>query len=420
MSTPGSYYYIRHSTILGTLTFIEHNKKLTNILFEKDEVPARMINKKTKLLEEVSNQIDSYLDGERKSFTIPLDPKGTPFMLSIYKSLQKVPYGKVTTYGSLASSINNTKAVRAVGSALHKNPIPIIIPCHRVINKNGDLGEFGGGVPLKKILLKLEHVTISNKNKIDSQFLDTPLILNKKNEQEEQVTTPSKDENKDISQESIEFSLLSTVFGTCSSFLEYDQTALNHLTMADPQLGEYIQEVGKIEVPLSPDLFQALVESIIAQQISTKASRTVSQRFYSKFKLLTPQAIHKCPVEEIQKLGVSMRKAEYIKSAASVFVKKRYTIDYFANESDDVILKDLTEIKGIGTWTVEMLMIFCFGRLDILSLNDLTIRSAMEQLHHVRKISKDDVVNYKELYSPYNSIASIYLWQYLSAHPKKR
>ena len=106
--------------------------------------------------DEVIGQLQEYFAGERKTFLLPLIPEGTEFQRVVWSELQKIPYGETISYKGLADRIGKPKAVRAVGAANGANPIPIIIPCHRVIGNDGSLTGFGGGLPLKKRLLELE------------------------------------------------------------------------------------------------------------------------------------------------------------------------------------------------------------------------------------------------------------------------
>ncbi len=103
-------------------------------------------------------QLGEYFAGERKSFDLPIMPLGTEFQMAAWQALRKIPYGQTRTYGEQAAMIGRPKAVRAVGGANNKNPLPIIIPCHRVIGANGKLVGYGGGLEIKKFLLELEGV----------------------------------------------------------------------------------------------------------------------------------------------------------------------------------------------------------------------------------------------------------------------
>ncbi|MEO2166513.1 MAG: methylated-DNA--[protein]-cysteine S-methyltransferase [bacterium] len=107
-------------------------------------------------LETVTLQIDEYFRGDRRSFEVSLDPHGTAFQRTVWDALAEIPYGETTTYGAIAERIGRPKAVRAVGAANGQNPLPIIVPCHRVIGKDGTLTGFGGGLPVKEALLRLE------------------------------------------------------------------------------------------------------------------------------------------------------------------------------------------------------------------------------------------------------------------------
>ncbi len=101
-------------------------------------------------------QLSAYFAGERKSFDLNLKPGGTEFQLQVLEELQKIPYGTTTSYGDIAKRIGRPRAMRAVGAANGRNPIPIIIPCHRVIGSSGDMTGFGGGIPTKEALIRLE------------------------------------------------------------------------------------------------------------------------------------------------------------------------------------------------------------------------------------------------------------------------
>ncbi len=102
-------------------------------------------------------QLSEYFSGKRQAFDLRIAPKGTDFQKRVWQELQKIPFGRTASYGEIAERVGNSKACRAVGMANSKNPIPIIVPCHRVIGKDGSLTGFGGGLDIKKQLLKLER-----------------------------------------------------------------------------------------------------------------------------------------------------------------------------------------------------------------------------------------------------------------------
>ena len=145
---------------IGKIEIIEENEKITelNIYNEKKN---NIIEKDTKLLLETQKQLKEYFEGKRTKFEIPLNPKGTEFMKKVWKELLKIPYGEVRTYKEIAEKVGNSKASRAVGMANNKNPIPIIIPCHRVIGSNNKLVGYALGLDMKKYLLDLERKVVN-------------------------------------------------------------------------------------------------------------------------------------------------------------------------------------------------------------------------------------------------------------------
>jgi methylated-DNA-[protein]-cysteine S-methyltransferase len=149
------YFDTFHSPI-GKLTLVCTNQGLTNIYFGEVE---KIFTKKSDhpILLETKKQLNLYFEKKLMEFNIPLVLQGTPFQKLVWNSLRKIPYGQKLTYGEVAKLIGNPKGVRAVGGANNKNPIPIIIPCHRVIGKDGSLVGYAGGLEIKKFLLTLEN-----------------------------------------------------------------------------------------------------------------------------------------------------------------------------------------------------------------------------------------------------------------------
>ena len=120
-------------------------------------------------------QLDEYFAGTRREFDLPLAPDGTPFQLRVWQALQTIPYGGTWSYRELAAAVGNVQAVRAVGLANGRNPLPIVIPCHRVIGSDGSLTGYGGGLPTKRSLLALEHRVLANAGQLDLA-LDGPAV----------------------------------------------------------------------------------------------------------------------------------------------------------------------------------------------------------------------------------------------------
>ncbi len=152
-------YYCYLSTTIGELLLAGDENALCFIGFAEGSMrlePESDWIFSEKPFAAAQDQLTSYFAGERKTFDLPLKPNGTEFQLQVLAELQKIPYGTTASYGDIAKRIGRPKAVRAVGAANGRNPLPIIIPCHRVIGSSGKLTGFGGGLPTKEALLRLE------------------------------------------------------------------------------------------------------------------------------------------------------------------------------------------------------------------------------------------------------------------------
>lgn len=136
-----------------SLYLVATETHLINIQFTQ---PQKALLQTTELLSMATIQLDEYFQGKRTTFSLPFKLTGTPFQLAVWKELQNIPYGQTTSYKEIAQKINKPKAYRTVGMANNKNPLPIIIPCHRVIGSNGKLIGYAGGLKLKNYLLELE------------------------------------------------------------------------------------------------------------------------------------------------------------------------------------------------------------------------------------------------------------------------
>lgn len=149
------------NSMLGTLRLEEENEALCGVHFCPDGVPdLEPLPRKvceTPLLQEAEEQLNEYFAGVRRTFDLPLAPKGTPFQKAVWAEMNKIPYGEVRTYGQLAAAIGRHRASRAVGGACHCNPIAIIQPCHRVVGANGSLTGYAYGLEVKEYLLELEQ-----------------------------------------------------------------------------------------------------------------------------------------------------------------------------------------------------------------------------------------------------------------------
>lgn len=146
-------YYYNYDTLFGSVIIVTEDEFLIKIIYGNEKVDEE---KETTLIKEIKKQIDEYSIGKREKFDVPIKMVGTDFQIKVWKELIKIKFGECITYQELAKRVKNENYARAVGMANNKNPIPIIIPCHRVIGKNGNLVGYAGGIDIKKQLLEIE------------------------------------------------------------------------------------------------------------------------------------------------------------------------------------------------------------------------------------------------------------------------
>lgn len=199
---------------------------------------------------------------------------------------------------------------------------------------------------------------------------------------------------------------------------QYGETEINTLKKRDKRLAELIERMGEIKRPLTPDLFTALVKNIIEQQISVTAAVTVNQRLLKLCEgVYTPEHIAKLSEQEIQQCGMTMRKAGYIIGIADAVISEKLNLNQIPDMTDKEVIDTLIQLKGIGIWTAEMLLISSLNRPDILSWGDLAIQRGIMRLYRHKTLDKARFERYRKRYSPYGSTASLYLWA-LSKEPE--
>ena len=196
-----------------------------------------------------------------------------------------------------------------------------------------------------------------------------------------------------------------------TKFFEYGEKEIVYLKKVDKIFGAAIERTGKIDRVIIPDLFAALIYAIIGQQISIKAARTVWDRMQERFGEICPQNIVKLEVEEIKGCGMTTKKAGYIKNIAEKTTSGDFIFSELYNMSDDEVIKRLSSLSGIGIWTAEMLLINSMERPDVISWGDIAIRRGICKLYGLDGLTKEQFEQYKSRYSPYGSVASIYLWR---------
>ena len=193
-------------------------------------------------------------------------------------------------------------------------------------------------------------------------------------------------------------------------YFEYGETELSYLRQKDRRLGEVIDRIGYIDRAVDTDLFSAIVHHIIVQQISTKAQATIWQRMQDALVKVNAETILAAGIPKLQALGMTFRKAEYITDFAEKVHTGAFDLAAVERMSDEDAIEALRALKGIGVWTAEMILLFCIQRPDIFSYDDLAIQRGLRMVYHHREIDRALFEKYRRRFSPYCSVASLYLW----------
>ena len=193
-------------------------------------------------------------------------------------------------------------------------------------------------------------------------------------------------------------------------YFEYGECETEYLKSRDSRLAEVIEKIGHVDRTVDGDLFSSVVHHIIGQQISTRAQQTVWRRMNDTFGAVTPEIIGNVSVNELQSLGMTFRKAGYIRDFSQKILGGAFDLKAVERMTDEEAIKELAALKGIGVWTAEMILLFCLQRPNILSYDDLAIHRGMRMVYHHRKIDRKLFEKYRRRLSPYCSVASLYFW----------
>jgi methylated-DNA-[protein]-cysteine S-methyltransferase len=312
---------------------------------------------------------------------VRLDMEGVPdFHRRVYDAARRIAPGTTKTYGAIAEELGAPGAARAVGQALGRNPFAPIVPCHRVLAANGRLGGFSapGGITTKLRLLGLE-----------SERRDEPPGA------VDLFTAPA--------------------WGRAAE----RETVVQHLRGADPALGRLIDAVGPFTMEVKPPVpvFTALAEAIVYQQLNGRAAETIFARLRALFpqphRAPTPEQILRASDDRLRSAGLSSGKLASLRDLAERTVAGEMpTTAALAAMDDETIVDRLTVVRGIGRWTVEMLLMFRLGRPDVLPADDYGVRKGYAATFRLRELpSREVVLRRGERWRPHRTAASWYLWR---------
>lgn len=194
-------------------------------------------------------------------------------------------------------------------------------------------------------------------------------------------------------------------------YFNYGQTEIAYLTKQDKKMGEAIAKIGMLKREVNTDIFCYLIYSIVGQQISSAATKTVWKRINEKVDAINATNILSLGRDKLQQCGLSYRKAEYIIGCAEKVASGELDLESLRNMSDTDVIKKLTILRGIGVWTAEMVLIFSLLRPNVISYGDFAILRGMKILYNLESIDRQLFAKYAQTYAPYASVASLYLWE---------
>jgi O-6-methylguanine DNA methyltransferase len=325
-------------------------------------------------VKELIRKVKAHMKGRTQDFSaIPLDlSRISGFMLSVFQSARKIPSGTVTTYGELANLVGKPNAARAVGRALGKNPTPLLVPCHRVIASSGNLGGFSGpgGLATKVALLECEGV-----------YLAKPRVL----------TTSAQ-----------------------------WRSAVSALQKRDQLFAELVTGLEPLQFQplLDREPLMALISAIVSQQLSSKVAATILKRvnaLISENGRPSPRKLLNTADADLRTAGLSFMKVSFLKDLVEKYLEGKLSpLEKLKRMSDEQIIKEFTQIKGVGRWTVEMYLIFNLGRANVFPTLDFGLRKAISKVFGLPKVPEPKAIEeYGELWKPYRTVASLYLWHSL-------
>ncbi len=186
---------------------------------------------------------------------------------------------------------------------------------------------------------------------------------------------------------------------------------VNYLIEKDPNLIPLFKKTEEVVVNISKDYYKSLVQTIVAQQLSSKVANVIYQRFEKLMQNdMTPQNILNTSEEDLRSIGLSRPKIKYLFSLAEHVINQDLKFDKFEDMNDEEIIEELVKVKGIGIWTAQMFLMFSMGRSDIFSTHDLGLRNALKLLLNRPDMTHDDIEAYSLKWIPYRTIVSHYLW----------
>lgn len=196
-----------------------------------------------------------------------------------------------------------------------------------------------------------------------------------------------------------------------TKYFTYGAKEINYLSSKDKQFADVIKEIGIIKRAVNPTIYESIVQSIVGQQISTTVQHNIMRRLRENYESFDALTFINADEEELRSFGLSYRKISYIKDFSAKVTHGEINLETLEQLSDEEVIHLLTTVKGIGRWTAEMTLLFALERQNIFSFGDLAIKRGLKIIYGYEEITKEIFAKYRKLFSPYCSVASLYLWE---------
>jgi O-6-methylguanine DNA methyltransferase len=353
-----------------------------------------------------------------------------PFRRQVYEAARRIGAGTTATYGDVARALAMPGAARAIGRTLGTNPLPIVVPCHRVIAANGRSGGFSafGGLATKERLLAAEGVTGGWRPAAGATRTVAMPASAKANGAAATAARPAARRASPAGSQtdaataaaggaSRRSRLRTGVAPTIGDGFD-DAAALRHLRAVDARLGAWLDEFGPFTMQCKEtgSTFAALAEAIVYQQLHGKAAATIFGRFQALYpgkRFPQPESVLATPDETLRAAGLSRNKLLAIRDLAErCRAGSVPALAALRRMPDDEVIQCLTAVRGIGRWTAEMLLLFRLGRPDVLPVDDYGVRKGFAVVFHRKELpAPAELARHGERWRPYRSVASWYLWR---------
>ncbi len=403
---------IRFGLPMGSPTALEAHLRFAAGVVRPARVPP--------VVEALVRRVQAHLAGHADDFrNVPLDLDGlTPFRARVLADLRGVKPGQTTTYADLARRAGSPRAARAVGQVMRTNPLPLLVPCHRVLASDGGLGGFMGrdGIALKKRLLAIEGAAIPGPGSPPPGRPGPGSPGPAKARRAKGGTPPAKALGERITGVAEPAAAWKTGTGQPFDFA----AAVDFLRQADPVLGAFIDRIGPLGLELNEVVspFEAFLEAIVYQQLNGKAAAAIFGRVQAALGggaggAIRPFELVRATDEDLRALGLSRPKIAAMRDLAEHALAGRIpTLARLRRMTDEAIIERLTRVRGIGRWTVEMFLIFRLGRPDVLAVDDYGLRKGFSLLYrHPTLPTPREFQAWGERWRPYRTAASWYLWR---------